>query len=74
MAAFPPRLYSTACCKLGQKKVHGIDKGVTDKLIMRNDPRVVLRERVQLYAISSRELYKDGELADLGSSDVFISF
>lgn len=59
----------------GAKQVYGIDVGygqVAWKI--RQDPRVVLKERTNLRHLTPEELYKDNELPDLGVIDVsFIS-
>lgn len=59
----------------GAKLVYGVDVGYGQvDWRLRNDARVILRERTNLRYLSQEELYGDAELPDLGVMDVsFIS-
>lgn len=67
--------FTDCLLQAGAKKVYGIDVGYGQvDWRLRNDPRVVLRERINLRHLQPQELYKDGEFADLAVVDVsFIS-
>ena len=67
--------FTDCLLQAGAKKVYGVDVGYGQvDWRLRNDPRVVLRERVNLRYLQPQELYKDDEPADLGVVDVsFIS-
>jgi 23S rRNA (cytidine1920-2'-O)/16S rRNA (cytidine1409-2'-O)-methyltransferase len=67
--------FTDCLLQAGAKKVYGIDVGYGQvDWRLRNDPRVVLRERTNLRYLQPGELYKEGEPADLGVVDVsFIS-
>lgn len=59
----------------GAKKVYGVDVGYGQvDWRLRNDPRVVLKERTNLRYLQPQDLYADEEIADLAVVDVsFIS-
>ncbi|MGL5876285.1 MAG: TlyA family RNA methyltransferase, partial [Xenococcaceae cyanobacterium] len=59
----------------GAKQVYGVDVGYGQvEWRLRNDPRVVLRERTNLRHLTPEELYGNAALADLAVVDVsFIS-
>lgn len=59
----------------GAKKVYGVDVGYGQvDWRLRNDPRVVLKERTNLRHLQPQDLYADEEIADLAVVDVsFIS-
>lgn len=59
----------------GAKKVYGVDVGYGQvDWRLRNDPRVVLKERTNLRYLQPQDLYTDEEIADLAVVDVsFIS-
>lgn len=67
--------FTDCLLQAGAKKVYGIDVGYGQvDWRLRNDPRVVLRERTNLRYLQPDELYKDSEPADLAVVDVsFIS-
>ena len=67
--------FTDCLLQAGAKKLYGIDVGYGQvDWRLRNDPRVILRERTNLRYLQPSELYKDGEPADLGVVDVsFIS-
>ena len=67
--------FTDCLLQAGAKKVYGVDVGYGQvDWRLRNDPRVVLRERVNLRYLQPQELYKDDEPADLAVVDVsFIS-
>lgn len=67
--------FTDCLLQAGAKKVYGVDVGYGQvDWRLRNDSRVVLRERVNLRYLQPQELYKDGEFADLAVVDVsFIS-
>lgn len=59
----------------GAKQVYGVDVGYGQVAwSLRNDPRVVLKERTNLRHLQPSDLYSDSQLADLAVVDVsFIS-
>ena len=67
--------FTDCLLQAGAKKLYGIDVGYGQvDWRLRNDPRVILRERTNLRYLQPPELYKDEEPADLGVVDVsFIS-
>ena len=67
--------FTDCLLQAGAKQVYGIDVGYGQvDWGLRNDPRVVLRERTNLRYLQPAELYGDAELADLAVVDVsFIS-
>ena len=68
--------FTDCLLQAGAKKLYGIDVGYGQvDWRLRNDPRVILRERTNLRYLQPSELYKDDEPpADLGVVDVsFIS-
>lgn len=67
--------FTDCLLQAGAKQVYGIDVGYGQvDWRLRNDPRVVLRERTNLRYLQPAELYKDREPADLAVVDVsFIS-
>jgi 23S rRNA (cytidine1920-2'-O)/16S rRNA (cytidine1409-2'-O)-methyltransferase len=67
--------FTDCLLQAGAKQVYGIDVGYGQvDWRLRNDPRVILRERTNLRYLQSAELYTDAEPADLGVVDVsFIS-
>ena len=67
--------FTDCLLQAGAKKVYGIDVGYGQvDWRLRNDPRVVLKERTNLRNLQPEELYKEGETADLAVVDVsFIS-
>jgi 23S rRNA (cytidine1920-2'-O)/16S rRNA (cytidine1409-2'-O)-methyltransferase len=67
--------FTDCLLQAGAKRVYGIDVGYGQvDWRLRNDPRVVLRERTNLRYLQPDELYGDDEPADLAVVDVsFIS-
>lgn len=67
--------FTDCLLQAGAKQVYGIDVGYGQvDWRLRNDPRVVLKERTNLRNLQPEELYKEGEPADLAVVDVsFIS-
>ncbi len=67
--------FTDCLLQAGAKQVYGIDVGYGQvDWRLRNDPRVVLRERTNLRYLEPAELYKNDEPADLAVVDVsFIS-
>ncbi|HCF27705.1 MAG TPA: TlyA family rRNA (cytidine-2'-O)-methyltransferase [Cyanobacteria bacterium UBA11049] len=67
--------FTDCLLQAGAKKVYGVDVGYGQvDWRLRNDPRVVLRERTNLRYLTPEELYGENELADLAVVDVsFIS-
>ena len=67
--------FTDCLLQAGAKQVYGIDVGYGQvDWGLRNDPRVVLRERTNLRYLTCQELYGNAELADLAVVDVsFIS-
>lgn len=67
--------FTDCLLQAGAKRVYGIDVGYGQvDWRLRNDPRVILRERTNLRYLTPEDLYSDGELPDLGVVDVsFIS-
>lgn len=67
--------FTDCLLQAGAKKVYGVDVGYGQvDWRLRNDPRVVLRERTNLRYLTPEELYGEDELADLAVVDVsFIS-
>jgi 23S rRNA (cytidine1920-2'-O)/16S rRNA (cytidine1409-2'-O)-methyltransferase len=67
--------FTDCLLQAGAKKVYGVDVGYGQvDWRLRNDPRVVLRERTNLRHLAPEELYGEDELADLAVVDVsFIS-
>lgn len=67
--------FTDCLLQAGAKKVYGIDVGYGQvDWRLRNDPRVVLRERTNLRYLQPAQLYEDGEPANFGVVDVsFIS-
>lgn len=67
--------FTDCLLQTGAKRVYGIDVGYGQvDWRLRNDDRVVLRERTNLRYLTPSELYGDAELADLAVVDVsFIS-
>lgn len=67
--------FSDCLLQSGAKLVYGIDVGYGQvDWGLRNDPRVILRERTNLRYLTPDDLYGDAELPDLGVVDVsFIS-
>lgn len=67
--------FTDCLLQAGAKKVYGIDVGYGQvDWGLRNDPRVVLRERTNLRYLQAVELYGSAQPADLGVVDVsFIS-
>ena len=67
--------FTDCLLQAGAKQVYGIDVGYGQvDWGLRNDPRVVLRERTNLRVLQPSELYKDNQPADLAVVDVsFIS-
>ncbi|MCL1463571.1 TlyA family RNA methyltransferase [Argonema galeatum] len=67
--------FSDCLLQSGAKLVYGIDVGYGQvDWGLRNDPRVILRERTNLRYLTPDHLYGDAELPDLGVVDVsFIS-
>lgn len=67
--------FTDCLLQAGAKKVFGVDVGYGQvDWRLRNDPRVVLRERVNLRHLQPQELYKDGDAAEFAVVDVsFIS-
>ena len=67
--------FTDCLLQTGAKKVYGVDVGYGQvDWRLRNDPRVVLRERTNLRYLQPAELYGDEEPADLAVVDVsFIS-
>lgn len=67
--------FTDCLLQAGAAKVYGIDVGYGQAdWRLRNDPRVILKERTNLRYMTAAELYGDSGLADLGVVDVsFIS-
>jgi len=67
--------FTDCLLQAGAKKVYGVDVGYGQvDWGLRNDPRVVLRERTNLRYLTPEELYGEDEPADLAVVDVsFIS-
>ena len=67
--------FTDCLLQAGAKQVYGIDVGYGQvDWRLRNDPRVVLRERTNIRYLQPAQLYGDAEPADLGVVDVsFIS-
>jgi 23S rRNA (cytidine1920-2'-O)/16S rRNA (cytidine1409-2'-O)-methyltransferase len=67
--------FTDCLLQAGAKKVYGIDVGYGQvDWRLRNDPRVILRERTNLRYLQPVELYGNDQPADLGVVDVsFIS-
>lgn len=68
--------FTDCLLQAGAKQVYGIDVGYGQAdWRLRNDPRVILRERTNIRYLTPAELYKEGDiLPDLGVVDVsFIS-
>lgn len=67
--------FTDCLLQVGAKKVYGVDVGYGQvDWRLRNDERVVLKERTNLRYLQPTELYGDAEPADLGVVDVsFIS-
>lgn len=67
--------FTDCLLQAGAMKVYGVDVGYGQvDWRLRNDPRVVLRERTNLRYLQPDELYKDDQPADLAVVDVsFIS-
>lgn len=67
--------FTDCLLQAGAKKVYGVDVGYGQvDWRLRNDPRVVLRERTNIRYLTPEELYGDAERADLAAVDVsFIS-
>ena len=67
--------FTDCLLQAGAKRVYGIDVGYGQvDWRLRNDPRLVLRERTNLRYLQPADLYEDGEVADLAVVDVsFIS-
>lgn len=67
--------FTDCLLQAGAKRVYGIDVGYGQvDWRLRNDPRVVLRERTNLRHLTADQLYGENELADLAVVDVsFIS-
>lgn len=67
--------FTDCLLQAGAKQVYGIDVGYGQvDWRLRNDPRVILRERTNLRYLTPEDLYSDGERPDLGVVDVsFIS-
>ena len=67
--------FTDCLLQAGAKQIYGIDVGYGQvDWRLRNDPRVVLKERTNLRNLQPEELYKEGETADLAVVDVsFIS-
>lgn len=67
--------FTDCLLKAGAQRVYGIDVGYGQvDWSLRNDPRVVLRERTNLRYLQPEDLYGDAPKADLGVVDVsFIS-
>ncbi len=59
--------FTDCLLQAGAKKLYGIDVGYGQvDWRLRNDPRVILRERTNLRYLQPSDLYKDEEPADLG--------
>ena len=67
--------FTDCLLQAGAKLVYGVDVGYGQvDWRLRNDPRVILKERTNLRYLTSSQLYGDGEVPDLGVVDVsFIS-
>jgi len=67
--------FTDCLLQAGAAKVYGIDVGYGQAdWGLRNDPRVILKERTNLRYMTAAELYGDSQRADLGVVDVsFIS-
>ena len=67
--------FTDCLLQAGAKQIYGIDVGYGQvDWRLRNDPRVILRERTNLRYLQPIELYGNAELANLGVVDVsFIS-
>ena len=67
--------FTDCLLQAGAKQVYGVDVGYGQvEWRLRNDPRVVLRERTNLRHLTPKELYGDAAPADLAVVDVsFIS-
>jgi 23S rRNA (cytidine1920-2'-O)/16S rRNA (cytidine1409-2'-O)-methyltransferase len=67
--------FTDCLLQAGAQLVYGIDVGYGQvDWRIRNDPRVILRERTNLRYLTKDELYANNELANLGVADVsFIS-
>jgi len=67
--------FTDCLLQAGAKQIYGIDVGYGQvDWRLRNDPRVILRERTNLRYLQPVELYGNAELANLGVVDVsFIS-
>lgn len=67
--------FTDCLLQAGATKVYGVDVGYGQvDWRLRNDPRVVLRERTNLRHLTPQELYREDEPADLAVVDVsFIS-
>lgn len=67
--------FTDCLLQAGAKRVYGVDVGYGQvDWRLRNDPRVVLRERTNLRYLTADELYGEDERADLAAVDVsFIS-
>lgn len=67
--------FTDCLLQAGAKLVYGIDVGYGQvDWRLRNDPRVILRERTNIRYLQPEELYNDAELPDFGVVDVsFIS-
>lgn len=67
--------FTDCLLQAGAKRVYGIDVGYGQvDWRLRNDPRVVLKERTNLRYLSPQQLYADGVAADFAAVDVsFIS-
>lgn len=67
--------FTDCLLQAGAKKVYGVDVGYGQvDWGLRNDPRVILKERTNLRHLTPAELYTDEQIPDLGVVDVsFIS-
>jgi 23S rRNA (cytidine1920-2'-O)/16S rRNA (cytidine1409-2'-O)-methyltransferase len=67
--------FTDCLLQAGAQRVYGVDVGYGQVAwTLRNDPRVVLKERTNLRHLQPNDLYGDEPLADLGVADVsFIS-
>ncbi|MBD3560755.1 TlyA family RNA methyltransferase, partial [Planktothrix sp. FACHB-1355] len=67
--------FTDCLLQAGAKLIYGVDVGYGQvDWGLRNDPRVILRERTNLRYLTADDLYEAAELADLGVVDVsFIS-